>query len=61
VTVGLRWLISELALCVNLKCSIFSSWLSSSSPGHLPIAGCPWAGLSIPCKIFWTFIFLRCQ
>ncbi|KFV52713.1 hypothetical protein N328_02198, partial [Gavia stellata] len=61
VTVGLRWLICELPFRVNLSCSIFSSWLSSSSSGCLPIAGCPWAGLSIPCKILWTFSFQRCQ
>ncbi|KFW03277.1 hypothetical protein N326_07593, partial [Eurypyga helias] len=61
VTVGLRWRVSELPLRVNLRCSIFSSWLSSSSPGCLPIAGCLWAGLRIPCKILWTFSFQRCQ
>ncbi|KFU91584.1 hypothetical protein M959_01419, partial [Chaetura pelagica] len=41
----------ELPLCVNLSSSIFSSWLSSSSLGCLPTAGCPWAALSIPYKI----------
>ncbi|KFM01746.1 hypothetical protein AS27_01885, partial [Aptenodytes forsteri] len=55
------WLICELPLRVNLSCSIFSSWLSSSGPGCLPIAGWPWTGLSIPCKTLWTFSFQRCQ
>ncbi|KGL91265.1 hypothetical protein N301_05076, partial [Charadrius vociferus] len=61
VTVGLRCLVCELPLFVNLSCGIFSSWLSSSSPGCLPITCCPWAGLSIPCEILWTFSFQICQ
>ncbi|KFV54917.1 hypothetical protein N341_01129, partial [Tyto alba] len=51
----------EPPLCVHLSCSTFSSWLSSSSPGCLPVAGCPWAGLNSLCKILLTFIFQRCQ
>ncbi|KFV18875.1 hypothetical protein N340_08695, partial [Tauraco erythrolophus] len=51
----------ELLLLVSLSCSIFSFWLSSSSPGCLPIAGCPRAGLSILCKTLWTSSFQRCQ
>ncbi|KFQ24676.1 hypothetical protein N331_11435, partial [Merops nubicus] len=57
----LWWPICELSLRVNLSCSIFSSWLSNSSSGCLPIAGCPWPSLSILCKILWTFSFQRCQ
>ncbi|KFP82287.1 hypothetical protein N310_06468, partial [Acanthisitta chloris] len=55
------WPICELPLLVHLSCSIFSAWLSSSSPGCLPIAGCSCAGLGILCKILWTFNFQRCQ
>ncbi|KFP39518.1 hypothetical protein N324_01454, partial [Chlamydotis macqueenii] len=55
------WPVCELPLRVNLSCSIFSSWFSSSSTGCLPITGCPQAGLIIPCKILWTFSFQKCQ
>lgn len=60
MSVGLGWRACELPLCVNLSCSIFF-WLSSSSTGCLPVAGCLWAGLSIPCKIIWTFSFQKCR
>ncbi|KFQ02175.1 hypothetical protein N330_13351, partial [Leptosomus discolor] len=55
------WPVCELTSPVNLSCSIFSSWLSSSSPGCLPFAGCLRAGLSILCKILRTFSYQRCQ
>lgn len=55
---GLVPAVCELPLCVNLSCSIFF-WLSSSSTGCLPTVGCLWAGLSIPCKIIWTFSFQK--